>query len=42
MQTLPHRSITDPKFKYRSADHTDIRRTLRKARLWNYLFGRKK
>ncbi|WP_288076450.1 hypothetical protein [Pseudomonas sp.] len=34
---LPSRSISDPKFKYRNSASTDVSRTWRKARLWNYL-----
>jgi hypothetical protein len=35
MQQLPKptRSVTDPRFKYVPASHTDIRRTFRKMRL---------
>lgn len=32
-RALPTRLCTDPKFKYRNASQTDVRRTWRKARL---------
>lgn len=35
--THPTRSLLDPRFKYTPACLTDIRRTLRKARLLAYL-----
>ena len=38
--TMPSRLCTDPKFKWRSAVATDVRRTWRKARLLHALqFG---
>jgi len=32
-KAMPTRLCTDPKFKYRNASQTDVRRTWRKARL---------
>jgi hypothetical protein len=32
-KAIPTRLCTDPKFKYRNASQTDVRRTWRKARL---------
>jgi hypothetical protein len=32
-KAIPLRPCTDPKFKYRNASQTDVRRTWRKARL---------
>ena len=32
-KVMPTRLSTDPKFKYRNASQTDVRRTWRKARL---------
>lgn len=32
-KAIPLRLCTDPKFKYRNASQTDVRRTWRKARL---------
>ena len=32
-KTIPLRSCTDPKFKYRNSSNTDVRLTWRKARL---------